>query len=132
MKYIQDIPKPESFIYLASPYSSDSIYIQRHRYLYVETICAAIVAGGFPVYSPIVHMHSMATHYPLSNDSVFWNTFNEPFIRACSEIWVLMLEGWQESAGVQWELELARSLHTFERFIYMSPDGMSIMVMEDK
>ena len=131
MRYIQDIPKPESFIYLASPYSSDKPMERAIRHLMAEAATAYIIIAGFPTYSPIVHGHRMSIDHGIDDQNILWNSLNEPFIRTCSELWVLMIEGWQESKGVQWEVELAESLHTYIRYVYVAPDGQSILVMED-
>lgn len=131
MKYLSDIPKPESFIYLASPYSDSSPLVRIIRHAQVEWVVHNVLSEGIVAYSPIVYFHPTATKYDLDLDNSYWNQFNETFIQICSEIWVLMLEGWEESEGVKWELELSRKLHIPERFIYLSSHN-EIMVMDEK
>jgi len=37
-------------------------------------------------------------------------TFDRAFLEMCSEVWVLTLDGWRESEGVQAEMAMAREL----------------------
>ena len=128
MKFLSDIPKPEGYIYLASPYNSENVGVKLIRHLCAESATAYIIEAGFSVYSPIVHMHFMAVNYNLT-DRIPWHHINRPLLESCSELWILMIDGWQESVGLTGEILLARELGKPERYIYSSENA--ILVMED-
>ena len=96
-------------IYLASPYSHPCPVIRHARFTAVCRQAAEMLRCGIPVFSPIAHSHAIAAH-DLPLDWTFWQRFDRPFIEICSEMWVLTLDGWQESRGVQEEIALAREL----------------------
>jgi len=96
-------------IYLASPYSHPCPVVRHARFAAVCRQAAEMLRCGIPVFSPIAHSHAIAAH-DLPLDWAFWHRFDRPFIEICSEMWVLTLDGWQESRGVQAEIALAREL----------------------
>ena len=96
-------------IYLASPYSHPCPVVRYTRFTAVCRQAAEMLRCGIPVFSPIAHSHAIAAH-DLPLDWTFWQRFDRQFIEICSEMWVLTMDGWQESRGVQAEIALARVL----------------------
>lgn len=43
----------------------------------------------------------------MPTDAAFWKAYNFDFIRRCDSVYVLDIEGWQESKGVMMEIKLA-------------------------
>jgi hypothetical protein len=68
------------------------------------------------VFSPIAHSHSIAK-YGLPVDWSFWEAQDRRLLQACDEVWVLMLDGWCESVGVQAEIRIAQTLGKPVRFV---------------
>lgn len=113
-------------IYLASPYSgalkdwyvagmSEHMLekklnnLMEYRYNAVMTYVASSLSRGSPLFSPILHSHEMAKKYDLPKTFGFWQKINHRMIDACSEVRILQLEGWEESAGVKDEINYAIS-----------------------
>jgi len=96
-------------IYLASPYTHPDPVVREERFRAVCRLAADIMRCGIHVFSPIAHSHPIAKH-GLPLDWEFWREYNFEFLRRCSALWVLMLDGWQESEGVQAEIKRAREL----------------------
>lgn len=99
-----------SFIYLASPYTDDDPEVVLSRYEATRAFTANALEEGFHVYSPIVHCHELAHYHSLPKDFEFWKSYNLAMLTAASHLWVLALEGWQESKGVQMEIITALEL----------------------
>ena len=96
-------------IYLASPYTHPDPRVREARY---DAACRAtveFVRAGHAVFSPIVYSHPLVK-YGLPTDWSFWMSFDLDHLRRCEELVVLTIDGWQESQGVQAELDLARTL----------------------
>lgn len=108
-------------IYLASPYSHKDPVIVKTRFLLVEQCTAALINAGHFVWSPIVHFHEMAAKYSMPTDAEFWKAYNFDFIRRADEMYVLDIEGWQESKGVMMELKVADAMMLPVKFV--SPEG---------
>lgn len=81
--------------------------IVKTRYLITMECAANLIKQGHFVWSPIVHCHELANQYTLPTDAEFWKDYNFDFIRKADAMFVLEIEGWQESKGVMMELKLA-------------------------
>ena len=97
-------------IYLASPYSHESEAIKEKRFELVCEYAAGLMKQGLFVYSPIAHTHPIS-RYGLPGDWDFWESYDTLMISKCDEIKVLQIPGWQESKGVQAEIQLAKELN---------------------
>ncbi len=98
-------------IYLASPYSSKSQKEMIYRLERVQCVLAEFLSRGLYVYSPIAHAAPVAKKFNLPKDFSFWKSFDCAMILRLDLFWVLKLEGWQESVGVQAEILWAKSNH---------------------
>lgn len=99
--------KVAPYVYLASPYSHDDPEVRRQRYEAAKQAVAQIAALGVPVYSPIVHWHSIALENGLPTDAAFWQTQNDSLMLASGGIWIFCLDGWRQSKGVEAEIKFA-------------------------
>ena len=103
-------------IYLASPYTDSNEMVMEQRF---EAACkqtALLNGAGIWVFSPIVHGHPL-TAYGLPHVYEFWKRYNRVFIQWCKELWVLELDGFEESVGVRDEMVVAVDLGKPVRFI---------------
>ena len=96
-------------IYLASPYSHPDQAVERQRFDAVCQAAAALMRRGLAVFSPIAHSHAIA-RFGLPTDWAFWQRYDRAFLAWCDELWVLTLPGWEQSAGVRAEMEIAREM----------------------
>ena len=103
-------------IYLASPYSHPDPAVREARFEAVCRVAARLIKRGYIVFSPIAHSHPMV-RYGLPDDWKFWSQQDRRFLEACDELWVLTLDGWQQSIGIQAEVAIARELGKPVRWI---------------
>jgi len=96
-----------AFIYLASPYTDPSPLVRQARYQQVAEVTAQILTQSLAIYSPIVHCHELAKRYALPKDFTFWSRYNYAMLIESSGLFVLELEGWKNSKGVQGEVDFA-------------------------
>ena len=117
-----------NYIYLASPYTSPDLLVQRRRASQAAQSAAILMQMGETVYSPIVHGHTVAMSDPeLSERSHrFWMQQCYPLLHHAYAMYVLQLDGWQDSKGVQLEIDYARQ---HGKPIYASRDGWKWSVM---
>lgn len=109
-------------IYLASPYTHPDPAIREARFRAAYRQAAEMFRCGIPVFSPIAYSHAIAAHdLPLEWD--FWERFDRAFLEVCAEVWVLTLDGWRESRGVQAEIELAHELG--KPVVLVEPDALT-------
>ena len=101
----------KGYIYLASPYSHPSPMIRHSRFQAALAAAARLMADGHIVFSPIAHSHPIeAMCFAEPKPGTFWKAQDEPLLRAASRLIVLQIDGWQESKGIQWEMEVAREI----------------------
>ena len=94
-------------IYMATPYSHPDKAVMTARYNKVNKVCAKLLASGQYVYSPITHNHPLAELEALPRGWEFWKGFDKRMLMCCSRVVVLRQEGWEQSTGVQAEINLA-------------------------
>ena len=100
-------------IYLASPYSHPQRMIRLNRYYKTLRYTGYAMSRGSHIFSPIVYAHHLAEHHNLPKDFDWWQRFDTHMIKVSEGFRVLTLEGWEESKGVQAEIEIATSFgHT--------------------
>jgi hypothetical protein len=102
--------------YLASPFSHPDTKVEESRYQLVSQVAANLVDRGHVLFCPITHARPMApyrTLKPRVDGSGFnsWEHMDLEFIRRCDELWVVCLDGWENSVGVRTEVEFARRCH---------------------
>jgi|SRR5688572_5327041 len=104
--YLYRKPKPEG--YSDKSWDSYCNMIQQQRYEQAIDATAELMSKGLVVYSPIVATHPIAVKHKLPKGSEYWMKFDRVIIEKCDELYVLQLEGWEESLGVQEEIQIAR------------------------
>jgi nucleoside 2-deoxyribosyltransferase len=103
-------------IYLASPYSHVDPAVREQRFCAACQAAVALLHAGRVVFSPIAHSHPLAQH-GLPGNWHFWERYDRAFLERCDEVLVLMLDGWEESVGVQAEIRIARELGKPVRYL---------------
>jgi len=99
-----------ALVYLACPYSHPDQAVREARFHAANRCASEFMRAGVFIFSPISHTHpiAIAGGLPLSWD--FWEPYDRAVLGACGAVYVLMLEGWQESKGVAAEIVIAREL----------------------
>lgn len=95
------------YSYLASPYSHADGFIRELRFRVAENELAIRLSAKLWTYAPIVHCHKLAARHDLPKDFHFWREYDEAMIAGATELLVLLLPRWQESAGVAGEVKFA-------------------------
>lgn len=93
--------------YLAGPYTSTYIHIRDRRYHQISFVAAQLMKRGEVVYSPITACHHLANDHNLPIDAKYWLRHDLAFLSRCDKMYVLQLDGWKESVGVQNEIAFA-------------------------
>ncbi|WP_411037533.1 DUF1937 family protein [Shinella sp. BYT-45] len=92
------------YIYLGSPYSK---YEAGHDAAarVVADAAARLMRFGMVIYSPIAHGHAvtLAGGLPITWD--FWKRQCRPLVDGAAGLIVLTMAGWQDSVGLQYEIE---------------------------
>ena len=94
-------------IYLASPYSSPDDTIMESRFHEVARCAARLMAVGVHLFCPITHTHPIACAGELPRGWDYWQQFDYWFISRCDALVVVRMDGWEESKGVEAEIQIA-------------------------
>lgn len=100
--------------YLASPYTGDELA----RFEAVCDVAGQLLLAGHHVLSPIAHTHPIAVRGNLPGNFEWYEAYDYALIDACSELWVVMLDGWRESRGVTHEIAYARKTGKPVRWVW--------------
>lgn len=103
-------------IYLASPYShvghgtdEQKKQTRERNYRYALFAQHQLLTFGYPVFSTIVHNHILAKRYELPSDAGYWTRYNHHMIDLSRAVFVLQTPGYEESIGVNEEIDYANS-----------------------
>ena len=103
-------------VYVASPYTHPDPAIQEKRFQDVCRFSAGLFQQGICAFSPIAYTHPIA-QYGLPTGFEFYMDYDIAILNACAEMIVLMLDGWQDSEGVQAEIEIAKAMGLPIRYV---------------
>jgi hypothetical protein len=103
-------------VYLAGPYTATGEQAltdlrkqltQGARFNMLTKFAAQIMAAELLVYSPITHSHPMTLHEALPGTWAYWERMDREMLSICSELWIMKLDGWEDSEGLQHEIAIA-------------------------
>lgn len=98
-------------IYLASPYSSPLPEMREHRFKEVEKFVAGLMKErSLLVFSPTLYTHQMSIKHGWPYEAEAYMQFNLDMLRHSQAFFLLQMQGWRESKGVQIELGIAKAL----------------------
>lgn len=111
-KYVSDVVKEyKQLTYLAVPYSHEDKDVMETRFEIVCEVAGKLMNQGKMIFSPISHSHPIAVRSKLPRSWEFWEKFDRAYLMCSKELYVLMLDGWEESTGVTAEIKMAKELN---------------------
>lgn len=108
------------FFYLASPYSHEDAGVRHQKAVAVTRVFASLLDEGRVGFCPIAHTHEVSLlmqNVVRRDDRMMWMEMDLPLLRACEVVYVLTLEGWEQSKGVADEVAQAKICGIPIRFI---------------
>ncbi len=94
-------------IYIASPFTSDNVFLEAERHDAVRLYTAGCIERGEVAYSPIVHGVSICHAKEIDGGFNTWRDHCLGMLAKADELRVLKLEGYDESQGVNAEIAFA-------------------------
>lgn len=97
-----------SLHYIAAPYTHPNKEVVNKR---VEIVCkysALLMKRGILNVSPITMGTGIFQYAELPSDWKFWNQLSFELLSRCDMLFVLKLDDWKESEGVQAEIKFAK------------------------
>lgn len=93
-------------IYISAPYNhvDKNVVSQRMDAVYSK-FAELMMQGEIPV-TPLM-AHAVVERHPVPSSSEFWEEYSITLLSKCSKMVVLKLDGWDNSAGVSYEIEYA-------------------------
>lgn len=99
----------ERLVYVCTPYTKYALGHAAAAYD-AARVTADLMRRGIVAVSPIAHSHAVAHVGGLDKvDGSFWERMDAPLVEAATACVVVKMPGWQESAGVQHEIEAFRA-----------------------
>ena len=114
------------FSYMASPYTHEDPDVRQRRFEQVCRAAAHMMDEGKVVFSAIAHGHAIEIYGAESRrDWEFWENQCINMLDTADELLVLTLDGWQDSVGVQREIDYAEDCGIPTR--YINPRFVSVV-----
>lgn len=102
--------KSNELIYVACAFCQADPEIRQQRIDNVSRFCAEKMRQGVVVFCPLIHNYHILK-YGLPIGWSYWEQFNKELLKRCDRLYVLKLEDWEKSVGLQAEVAIARSLN---------------------
>lgn len=106
-----------SLAYLASPYNHSDHAVRWRRSRAAAEAAGRFLAAGCHVFCPIAHNLALIEASGIERGWEAWRAFDLDMLARCDLLIVLMLDGWQESKGVQGEIKEAERLDIPMRYL---------------
>ena len=113
-------------IYMASPYNDEDPKVVEMRYESVSMIAGKLMLKHkiAPIL-PISSFHSVVKHSDISALGWdYWAQIDTALLSKADELWVIMIDGWVESTGVNAEVDIAKGMGL--RVRYVDPETLTI------
>jgi len=96
-------------IYLAGPYTHEDPVVMQDRYEILTQITTNLVSLGYLVFSPITNSHPINLRLKIVKFTWdIWRAYDLIMIAEwADEVWIVPMEGWQNSIGVTGESDFA-------------------------
>jgi len=125
-----------TLVYLASPYSNGVKAVRNDRHLAAITayrlLCEKYPRPWYQFFSPITHSHNIAEQMGNQLDAEYWITLDMTLLnRWADELWVLMMDGWEDSRGIAVEMSWARVWKKPIRCVEFDEHGYPVSVTEN-
>lgn len=104
-------------VFVISPYTHDDAAIVAARVATAEEFLVNLTIEGIVAYSTIAAMHHLTNKFTLPSNYAFWRNHCRTMISCATEVYVLCLDGWEESQGVIDEIAIATELHKDIKYI---------------
>ena len=112
-------------VYLGVPYSDSDERVMEERFEAVTDKTGELMNAGHIVYSPITACHPVAKKCALPRTWDYWEQLDRTFIAWADEVWILKLDGWEKSTGVNAEIGIAKELGKPVKYIEHLPQAVS-------
>lgn len=105
-------------IYLASPYSSEDAKLRMYRHRLAQHFTQKHLEQGLIMFSPIVNGVALTKNDERIWGFAHWHDYDLSFLRQwATELWVMCIDGWKESVGVQEEIRTAEEIGLPVRYL---------------
>lgn len=96
--------------YLACPYSHHKEHVMTDRFEAINDAAGILIKEGYIVFSPISHSHpiSLTMEPDDKRDQELWLGQDEFFLSRSDVMIVATFPGWEQSAGVAYEIKFAK------------------------
>jgi len=139
--FVDDDELKPNLIYLAGPYSNDAPANPKSdageskrlaRFNAITEVAKALIENEELLYSPLTMTHPIDIRMKSKPESAFWVEYDEAFMEHCSEIRVLKLPGYDQSSGVNREIEFFKQRGIDATYLEPSEYGITADVNEFK
>lgn len=106
-------------IFVAGPYNHPEESIKQFRLNKITEYCTNLFLNGMSPISPLLVGLNMAKFANLPTDTETWKVYSETLLKGCDELHILMLDDWEKSKGVEYEIEAAKKMNIKIKWIHL-------------
>lgn len=119
---------PYRLVYLSTPYTLYPHGLER-AFIDACILAARLIEKNIKCYSPIAHIHPIAHYGDLDAlNHTMWIEYDYAMLSKSDAVVVGRMEGWDKSAGVAEEVEIAKALQ--KPIFHIEPDTLKLTESE--
>jgi hypothetical protein len=99
--------KQISLTYLACPFRDKDINVRKKRCAAAHYTAAQLTSQGYHIFSPLTH-NEILVDLVQDMPKEHWLEFDLAILSICKRLFILKLDGWNSSKGVQIEMDFAK------------------------
>ncbi len=107
---LEDVSFDKEYAYLACPYAHPDEEVKQRRIQTATEMAFTLFQRGIPVFSPLTHNAPLANRGIGNGWEGKWEGFDLGMLGRAQKLYVLTLPGWEQSRGVQAEIDHAKKL----------------------
>lgn len=109
-------------VFVSCPYTGPAEIVEWRMKKFSEYVAEMETRGQFHAVSTLYNQLVLDRGIALPGDYGFWQSYSHSLILVSSRVDVLKLPGWQDSVGVQDEIEIAKSRNIPVNYINLGFD----------
>lgn len=106
-------------IFLAMPYQHSDPKVVEKRIEILHDVIAFLMKSNKIAIAPCLN-HSVVKRAKIQIDPQYWAAYSAAHIPICSRMFVLTMEGWDQSSGIEGEIQLAKKFKIPVEFVDVS------------
>ena len=118
----------KEMMYISTPFTHEDPEVEKQRVEEAEDVTCLIIRYWEDYVVPFCPIAYTGRLQKKLRPNINWLEFDKEFLKLFDSVMVVKMEGWEESVGVNYEIDLARKER--KEILYVSPNQIMAMLRQ--